>query len=169
MADSYKLCFIIAHIYFRGYESYLKYYISNINKFYPNDTLILVVDNGTKYKEDIFTDITDKNVVVIDNENEAKFEAHAAAVVLTLDAVTETAGRYARGLAAAMVAAMVSSGRTSLSGSSRSDRARSACTILRLCGPLRRSREQLRRLRRQPPKRAALRPIATPAKPLALH
>jgi len=77
MADSYKLCFIIAHIYFRGYESYLKYYISNINKFYPNDTLILVVDNGTKYKEDIFTDITDKNVVVIDNENEAKFELGA--------------------------------------------------------------------------------------------
>jgi hypothetical protein len=75
--DNYKLAFIIAHKYFRGYESYLKYYISNILNFY-NDSLILVVDNNSKFKEDVFNTIPpNDNIKFLDNNIDCKFELGA--------------------------------------------------------------------------------------------
>ena len=47
-----KVCFIISHFYNRNYTSYIKYYIDNIQYFY-NDSLIIIVDNNSKYIADI--------------------------------------------------------------------------------------------------------------------
>lgn len=75
--DGYRLVFIISHKFFRGYESYLKYYIENIVSFYYNP-LILVVDNNSKHKQDVFDTIgLNENVVFLDNDIECKFELGA--------------------------------------------------------------------------------------------
>lgn len=72
-----KVIFIIAHKYFRGYNSYLKYYIDNILKFY-DDVLILVVDNNSEFKDDIFKTIEPKdNIVFLTNDIDCKFELGA--------------------------------------------------------------------------------------------
>lgn len=77
-----NICFIIAHKYFRGYTSYLKYYIENIQKFYP-EALTLVVDNNSKYKEDVFSLVEGKDrVVLLDNNSNSKFELGAYQVGL---------------------------------------------------------------------------------------
>tara|TARA_R110000824_G_scaffold791_1_gene4816 strand:+ start:4944 stop:5702 length:759 start_codon:yes stop_codon:yes gene_type:complete len=76
--DEYSVAFIIAHKYFRGYPSYLKYYIENIIKFYGDNALVLVVDNNSLYKEDIFNEIPDiDNIVYLDNNIDCKFELGA--------------------------------------------------------------------------------------------
>ena len=73
----YKIVFIIAHRYTRGYESYLKYYINNILSFYKNP-LIIAVDNNSKHKDDIFDDIKNiDNVILLDNYIKCKFELGA--------------------------------------------------------------------------------------------
>ena len=72
-----KVVFIIAHKYFRGYTSYLKYYIDNILNFYEK-SLILVVDNNSEFKEDILSTIEVKdNIVFLNNEIDCKFELGA--------------------------------------------------------------------------------------------
>jgi hypothetical protein len=75
--DNYKLVFVIAHKYFRGYPSYLKYYIENIHKFYT-DALVLVVDNNSAFKEDVFDTIEpNDNIKFLDNDIACKFELGA--------------------------------------------------------------------------------------------
>lgn len=76
---SNKVCFIIAHKYYRGYESYLKYYVSNIQVFYP-EALIIVVDNNSKYPEDVFGPLSESGVVFLTNDIESKFELGAYSV-----------------------------------------------------------------------------------------
>jgi hypothetical protein len=69
-----RLVFIITHKYFRQYENYLKYYIDNITKFYPN-ALIIVVDNNSPYKDENFSRIEKRdNIILLDNNIECKFE-----------------------------------------------------------------------------------------------
>lgn len=86
-----KVCFIIAHKYYRdyelsfsfGYESYLNLYINRIFENYQ-DALVIVVDNNSLHKEDIFSKIDNKlNVVLLDNNIESKFEIGAYQVGLS--------------------------------------------------------------------------------------
>jgi hypothetical protein len=80
--SSFKPAFIIAHKYFRGYTSYLKYYINNIQMLYP-EALTIVVDNNSQHKEDIFSEIEGlENVVLLENNIDSKFELGAYQVGL---------------------------------------------------------------------------------------
>lgn len=81
--DEKKVVFIIAHKYFRGYESYLKYYVENILKFYGDNSLTLIVDNNSEYPQDVFKTLPSKNnVVTLTNNIECKFEIGAYQVGL---------------------------------------------------------------------------------------
>ena len=78
-----KTCFIIAHKYFRGYTSYLKLYIERILSYYP-EALVIVVDNNSTHKEEIFNTIDSTlNVVFLDNNIESEFELGAYRVGLS--------------------------------------------------------------------------------------
>lgn len=75
--DKNRPVFIIAHKYYRGYDSYTEYYIQNIQKFYPT-SLTIVVDNNSTHKDDIFDKLKNYNgVVLLDNNIDCKFEIGA--------------------------------------------------------------------------------------------
>jgi hypothetical protein len=77
MTDNYSVCFIIAHKYYRNYESYIQIYVDNILKFYK-DSLCIIVDNNSKYIEDIINKLKDyKNVIILSNDSQCKFEIGA--------------------------------------------------------------------------------------------
>ena len=77
-----KPVFIIAHKYYRGYESYSEYYVQTIQKFYE-DALIIFVDNNSTHKEDVFVKLRQyRNVVLLDNNIDCKFEIGAYQVGL---------------------------------------------------------------------------------------
>lgn len=72
-----KIIFIIAHKYIKGHESYLNYYLTNINNFYPESD-ILIIDNNSLFKNQILEEIkANKNFDFIDNDLESKFELGA--------------------------------------------------------------------------------------------
>jgi hypothetical protein len=82
LKDKNKVVFIIAHKYVRGYQSYIEYYIRNIKKFYQ-DSLVIVVDNNSKHKEDVFGELyTYENVILLENNKPCKFEIGAYQVGL---------------------------------------------------------------------------------------
>lgn len=77
MDYNYKPCFIISHKYYRSYTSYIQYYVDNIQKFYPN-SLCIIVDNNSKYIEDIIKKFQNyKDVTILTNVSLCKFELGA--------------------------------------------------------------------------------------------
>jgi hypothetical protein len=73
----YRILFVIAHKYYRGYESYLKHYLNNIHSFYKN-SYALIVDNNSSYIEDVKEQIKDiENTELIINDSSQKFELGA--------------------------------------------------------------------------------------------
>lgn len=78
-----KLCFVIAHKWIRRnppFRSYLSHYIDNIMSFYP-DSLVLVVDNKSRHKDDVLLSVSRLDrVVVLDNTTDSGFEVGAYTV-----------------------------------------------------------------------------------------
>ena len=77
MEENYNVCFIIALKYYRNYQTHIKYYVDNIQKYYKN-AFTIIVDNNSTYIQDI--DETFKgyeNLVIITNIGECKFEIGA--------------------------------------------------------------------------------------------
>jgi hypothetical protein len=96
LKESYedKVCFIIAHKYFRGYESYLKYYVEQILNFYSN-SLIVIIDNNSNYKEDVFKTLPEnEKIILLDNDIECKFELGAYQVGLNYIIKNELINKY---------------------------------------------------------------------------
>ena len=63
--------------YYRSYETYIKYYVDNIQKFYKN-SFIIIVDNNSKYIEDIKDMFVNYNdLVITTNDDVCKFELGA--------------------------------------------------------------------------------------------
>lgn len=71
-----RLIFIIAHKYYRGYVSYVNFYIDNIKSLYPN-SLIIIVDNNSPNKGDVFNSLKYDDIILLDNNIECKFEIGA--------------------------------------------------------------------------------------------
>lgn len=89
-----KLVFIIAHKYFRGYQTYIEYYVENINKYYDN-SLIIIIDNNSQYKDDNFDKLKDKsNVILLDNNIDCKFELGAYQVGVKYLIDNDLIGKY---------------------------------------------------------------------------
>ena len=67
-----KLCFILGCKVNINYESYIPFYVENIQRYYPTADIILV-DNNSSYKEffDQFKD--NKQITVLENTSEQKF------------------------------------------------------------------------------------------------
>lgn len=73
-----KLLFIIAHKYYRNYETYTEKYIKNVQNFYNKDADILIVDNNSININDIEKMVSKyENVKLIINTSDVKFEIGA--------------------------------------------------------------------------------------------
>lgn len=72
-----KIIFVIAHKYYRQFPSYIQFYIDNIQKFYP-DALTIIADNNSTHIQDVKDKLINyKNVVILDNDIDCKFELGA--------------------------------------------------------------------------------------------
>jgi hypothetical protein len=77
MQELDNICFIIALKYYRNHQTYIKYYVDNIQKFYKNSQ-VLIIDNNSKYIADIIAIFKDyNNVIIINNNTICKFEIGA--------------------------------------------------------------------------------------------
>ena len=77
MEENYNVCFIIALKYYRNYQTSITYYVDNIQKYYKN-AFTIIVDNNSTYIQDINEMFKDyKNLVIITNIGECKFEIGA--------------------------------------------------------------------------------------------
>ena len=75
--EEYNVCFIISHKYYRNYQSYIQYYVNNIQKFYP-DSLCIIVDNNSTYISDIINKFKqNNNIIILSNVSLCKFELGA--------------------------------------------------------------------------------------------
>lgn len=75
--DEPCICFIIALKYVRGYDSYIKIYVDNIQKFYKN-SFIVIVDNNSTYIKDIEIVLKNyKNLIILTNTSDSKYEVGA--------------------------------------------------------------------------------------------
>ena len=82
MHKSNRICFIIAHKYYRCYTSYLHYYVAQIKRFY-SDALVVIVDNNSVHAEDILPTVAVMGgVTVLSNGTDSKFEIGAYQVAL---------------------------------------------------------------------------------------
>lgn len=89
-----NICFIISCKYYRNYESYIEHYIENIQKFYKN-SFTIIVDNNSKYVDDIKMKIEKyKNVILLDNDTECKFEIGAYKVGIRYLIDNDLVGKY---------------------------------------------------------------------------
>lgn len=69
-----KPCFVIAHRYSENHICYLEHFINNIEKFY-GDVLIIIIDNNSPKKLELLNNLENKkNIVVLENNTEHKFE-----------------------------------------------------------------------------------------------
>ena len=80
--DEYSVCFIIALKYIRGYDSYIKVYVDNIQKFYKNSFIIIVDNNSTHLKDIEIVFYNYKNIVILTNTSDSKYEVGAQNVGL---------------------------------------------------------------------------------------
>lgn len=72
--DGYSICFVITSIYVRGYDSYIKKYVDNIQKFYKN-SFIIIVDNNSLHLRDIEVVLKNyKNIIILTNTSNSKYE-----------------------------------------------------------------------------------------------
>ena len=73
--SEFKICFVIANKYVRGYNTYIKTYVENINTFYKECFILIVDNNSNHFEEDIHFDYT--NVKILTNVSDSKFELGA--------------------------------------------------------------------------------------------
>lgn len=72
--DEYSICFVITLKYVRGYDSYIKIYVDNIQHFYKN-SFIIIIDNNSTYINDIKIVLKNyKNLMILTNTSDSKFE-----------------------------------------------------------------------------------------------
>jgi hypothetical protein len=71
-----SLCFIIACKCYKTYDSYIPFYVSNINEYYP-DAKIILVDNNSVYKDPLLAVKDNPSVTILENTSPSKFELGA--------------------------------------------------------------------------------------------
>ena len=70
-----NICFIVTHKYVRGHTSYVEHYIDNVKAAYGDEALVILTDNNSVARDDIFDKLRNiDNVVLLDNDIECKFE-----------------------------------------------------------------------------------------------
>jgi hypothetical protein len=76
--NDHRVVFIIAHKYYRTFQSFIKYYVDNIQKFYGDRAYIIIVDNQSKYIQDIIDIFQNyERVTILLNTLPCKFEQGA--------------------------------------------------------------------------------------------